>query len=158
VSQPFGALAIVALTASVGLVPHPNRPWLIWNASASVPIGLYAVEQPTNLHVADLVIVRPPEQPESFLADRGYLAREVPLVKHVLAFAGQSVWIGGRLRRSDHGLRDKAPTAVGRMWLVGLAIFDIRPIPACGQFGRKYQRFQCPERRPGDRREGRSPA
>ena len=93
--QPFGTLAIVALTASLGLAPHPDRPWLIWNASASVPIGLYAIERPTDLHVTDLVIVRPPEQLESFLADRNYLPRGVPLVKHVLALAGQSVCRNG---------------------------------------------------------------
>jgi conjugative transfer signal peptidase TraF len=95
VRQPFGTLAIVALTASLGLAPHPDRPWLIWNASASVPIGLYAIERPTDLHVTDLVIVRPPEQLESFLADRNYLPRGVPLVKHVLAIAGQSVCRNG---------------------------------------------------------------
>jgi conjugative transfer signal peptidase TraF len=64
---------------------------LIWNASASVPIGLYAIERPTDLHVTDLVIVRPPEQLKSFLADRNYLPRDAPLVKHVLALSGQSV-------------------------------------------------------------------
>ena len=60
-----------------------------------MPIGLYAIERPTDLHVADLVIVRPPEQLESFLADRNYLPRGVPLVKHVLALAGQSVCRSG---------------------------------------------------------------
>jgi conjugative transfer signal peptidase TraF len=68
---------------------------------ASVPIGLYGVEQPTDLHVADLVIVRPPEQLESFLADRNYLPRGAPLVKHVLALAGKSVCRSGAVITID---------------------------------------------------------
>ena len=39
---------------------HP-LPRLIWNASASVPIGLYAVHPTGALHVTELVVVRPPE-------------------------------------------------------------------------------------------------
>jgi conjugative transfer signal peptidase TraF len=68
---------------------------LIWNASASVPIGLYAVERPTQLRVADLVAVAPPEPLANFLADRGYLPRGVPLLKHVQALSGQSVCRNG---------------------------------------------------------------
>ena len=48
----------------------------VWNASASVPIGLYAIEQPTDFHLADLVIVRPPEQ----------LERDLVRLKHILRF------------------------------------------------------------------------
>ena len=36
-------------------------PKLIWNASASVPIGLYAVHPIGVLHVGELVVVTPPE-------------------------------------------------------------------------------------------------
>jgi hypothetical protein len=39
----------------------------------------------------DLVIVMPPEPLAIFLADRGYLSRGVPLIKPVLALAGQTV-------------------------------------------------------------------
>ena len=88
-------LVVSALGVFLGAAPPFRPPLLVWNASASVPIGLYAIEHPTDLHVADLVIVRPPEQLESFLADRGYLPRGVPLVKHVLALSGQSVCRSG---------------------------------------------------------------
>ena len=71
-------------------------PWLIWNASASVPIGLYAVAKIIGVHAGDLVVVRPPEPLARFLADRGYLPRGVPLLKHVAALAGQSVCRIGR--------------------------------------------------------------
>jgi conjugative transfer signal peptidase TraF len=83
----------VSATVSPGLADHP--PWLIWNASASVPIGLYAIHSVGALRVGDLVVIKPPEPLASFLADRGYLPRGVPLVKHVAALAGQSVCRNG---------------------------------------------------------------
>jgi conjugative transfer signal peptidase TraF len=95
VNRRRSVLVVAALGVFLGAAPPFHPPLLVWNASASVPIGLYAIERPTDLHVADLVIVRPPEQLESFLADRNYLPRGVPLVKHVLALAGRSVCRSG---------------------------------------------------------------
>jgi conjugative transfer signal peptidase TraF len=66
-------------------------PALIWNASASVPIGLYAVRPAGRLRVTELVIVTPPEPLASFLSDRGYLPKGVPLLKRILALPGQAV-------------------------------------------------------------------
>jgi conjugative transfer signal peptidase TraF len=80
------SVAVVALTASV---KFPTR--LIWNASASVPIGLYAVRPVGLLHVGELVVVTPPEPLASFLADRGYLPEGMPLLKHILALPRQTV-------------------------------------------------------------------
>ena len=79
---------MLAVGLSVFLHPTPR---LIWNASASVPIGLYAVQPAGVLHVTDLVVIRPPEPLASFLADRGYLPKGVPLLKRVLALPGQTV-------------------------------------------------------------------
>jgi type IV secretory pathway protease TraF len=56
-----------------------------------VPIGLYAIHTVGALRVGDLVAIKPPEPLASFLADRRYLPRSVPLMKHVAALAGQSV-------------------------------------------------------------------
>jgi conjugative transfer signal peptidase TraF len=95
VNRRRDVLVVAALGVFLGAAPPFHPPLLMWNASASVPTGLYAVEQPADLHVGNLVIVRPPEQLESFLADRNYLPRGVPLVKHVLAIAGQSVCRNG---------------------------------------------------------------
>ena len=83
----------VSATVSPGLADRP--PWLIWNASASVPIGLYAIHTVGALRVGDLVVIKPPEPLASFLADGGYLPRGVPLVKHVAALPGQSVCRNG---------------------------------------------------------------
>jgi conjugative transfer signal peptidase TraF len=66
-------------------------PVLVWNASTSVPVGLYYVQPDEHLAVADLVVVTPPEPVARFLAERDYLPRRVPLLKHVLALPGQTV-------------------------------------------------------------------
>ena len=91
-------LAVMALGVGATALPqHDDRPpWLVWNASASVPIGLYAVHTIIDVHAGDLVVVGPPEPLARFLADRGYLPRGVPLLKHVAALAGQSVCRIGR--------------------------------------------------------------
>jgi conjugative transfer signal peptidase TraF len=91
-------LAVMALgVGAIALPQLDNRPpWLIWNASASVPIGLYAVETIIDVQTGDLVVVRPPEPLARFLADGGYLPRGVPLLKHVAAVAGQTVCRIGR--------------------------------------------------------------
>jgi len=87
----FLAVLFVGMTSLLQPVPK-----LIWNASASVPIGLYSVT-PTNIHhVGDLVVVRPPEALAAFLGTRGYLARGVPLLKHIAALRGQVVCRTGR--------------------------------------------------------------
>ena len=80
------AVLFVAMTALLPLVPK-----LIWNASASVPIGLYSVRPATIHHAGDLVVVRAPEALAAFLDTRSYLARGVPLLKHVAALPGQVV-------------------------------------------------------------------
>jgi conjugative transfer signal peptidase TraF len=90
-SRRMGALSVAALGVALTAVPPLDPPLLIWNASASVPVGLYVVERPIGLRVADIVVVRPPEPLAEFLADRAYLPRGVPLLKHVSALAGQSV-------------------------------------------------------------------
>jgi conjugative transfer signal peptidase TraF len=79
-------------TLAVGLSSflHPT-PKLIWNASGSVPVGLYAVRPADVLHVTELVVVMPPEPLASFLADGGYLPKGVPLLKRILALPGQTV-------------------------------------------------------------------
>lgn len=69
---------------------HP-MPRLIWNASASVPIGLYAVHPAHALHVTELVVVRPPDALATFLDQHRYLPRGVPMLKRILALPGQTV-------------------------------------------------------------------
>src|ERR1700690_3446496 len=84
-----------ALGIGLAALLHP-APRLIWNASASVPIGFYAVHPAGMLHVDELLVVTPPEPLATFLDERHYLPKGVPLLKHVLALPGQTVCRSGR--------------------------------------------------------------
>ncbi|RWI72211.1 S26 family signal peptidase [Mesorhizobium sp.] len=72
-----------------GLAPMPTK--LIWNASASAPVGLYSVVPADQPEVPELVAVEPPGLLAAFLAARGYLPEGVALMKRVRAVAGQTV-------------------------------------------------------------------
>ena len=98
------ATCLGALGIGVTTLFHP-LPRLIWNASASVPVGLYAVHPAGPLHPAELVAVKPPEPLASFLADRDYLPEHVPLLKHIAALPGQRVCrIGDTISIGGHGV------------------------------------------------------
>lgn len=81
-------IAALATLATTGVRPAPR--WL-WNATASVPVGLYRVTPTVALHVGDIVALRLPERDATVLATRGYLPFGVPLLKPVAALAGQTV-------------------------------------------------------------------
>jgi conjugative transfer signal peptidase TraF len=66
-------------------------PTYIWNASKSVPIGLYQLQPADKLAVTELVAVRPPEPLATFLDLNGYLPIGIPMLKRVLALPGQTV-------------------------------------------------------------------
>lgn len=80
----FGAsFAVIAV-----LDPLPR---VVWNASASAPIGLYRIEPLPDPPNGALVAVTPPVPLARWLAERGYLGERVPLLKHVAAKPGQRV-------------------------------------------------------------------
>jgi type IV secretory pathway protease TraF len=81
---------VSALVACVTVLLHPS-PRLIWNASASVPIGLYAVHPAVTLRTNELLVVTPPEPLATFLGARRYLPKGIPLMTHVAALPGQTV-------------------------------------------------------------------
>jgi conjugative transfer signal peptidase TraF len=82
----YGAVMVTGITALF----HP-APRLIWNASASVPIGLYAVHPAGALRTDELLVVTPPEPLATFLDERRYLPKGIPLLKHIAALRGQTV-------------------------------------------------------------------
>lgn len=92
-----GMLGGAVLAVAPAWIDH--RPCFIWNASASVPIGLYRVEPASRIDVADIAVVMPPQPLASFLAGRQYLPNGVPLLKRVLALKGTTVCRQGRYHR-----------------------------------------------------------
>lgn len=90
-SIALGGLA-GALVSTLLIEP---RPLLVWNASASAPVGLYAVGEAAPLARGDMVIARVPVEYRMFAARRHYLPANVPLVKRVAAAAGDEVCAAG---------------------------------------------------------------
>ena len=81
----LGAGLVLASTARI----WPVR--TLYNASASVPLGWYAVGPAHEVAVGDLVVAHPPSDAERLLVERGYLGSGVPILKFVRARAGQRV-------------------------------------------------------------------
>jgi conjugative transfer signal peptidase TraF len=91
-----GRLATLCL-ASVGgflVVASAAKIWpmrLVYNASASVPLGWYAVGDASPLWTGEIVVASLPASDERLLVKRGYLARDVPVLKTIEARAGHRV-------------------------------------------------------------------
>ncbi|MBV7255890.1 S26 family signal peptidase [Pacificimonas sp. WHA3] len=84
----FAGVAIGLIGASAAV---RSDPILIWNASASVPVGVYFVTPLRDPQVGDLAVVRPPEELSNWLVARGYLGHDTPLLKHIAGLPGAEV-------------------------------------------------------------------
>ena len=84
------ATAFSSITLGTAAFVEPPKT-LIWNASASAPIGLYLIQPADDLNVTDLVAVTAPPLIAEFLSDRGYLPMGMPMMKRILALPGDTV-------------------------------------------------------------------
>jgi|SRR6185437_2258319 len=93
----LGAIAATAALCAFALSPSaaPSRALLVWNATASAPIGLYRVGHSRVLARGDLVLAVPAAPLGAFADARGYLPHGVPLVKRIAAVAGDTVCARG---------------------------------------------------------------
>ncbi|MBX7482017.1 S26 family signal peptidase [Qipengyuania qiaonensis] len=76
-------------------------PRIIWNASASVPIGFYRITPDRDPPVGALVAIAPPERLARWMVERGYLGEDVPLLKHVVGKPGARVCRDGSIVSVD---------------------------------------------------------
>ena len=88
------AIGIAAVSLSSALFAMPTL--LIWNASASLPTGLYRITAAPVLERGERVVIDPPPRLRRFLARRGYLPAGVPLIKDIAGLAGDRVCRRGR--------------------------------------------------------------
>src|SRR3546814_10509098 len=105
------------------------RPQLVWNSSASAPVGLYAVDDAAPLARGDMVIARVPIAFRMLAARRHYLPANVPLVKRVAATVGDEVCAVGARVTVNGRLAAKRQTRDGAG----------RPMPwwsGCAELGR----------------------
>ncbi len=92
----FGlAIFLSALPLAATLCSKPPV-LLVWNASASAPIGLYRVQRGRAVRRGDMVVARTPDQARFLAAARHYLPANVPLVKRVAAIPGDRVCAIGK--------------------------------------------------------------
>ena len=100
-----GGVAVALI--GIGFLRHP-QPRLVWNASASVPEGLYRVTPGGPVAVGDMVIATVPARYQGLAAARRYIPANVPLVKQVAAGPGDQICALGRdLYRNGIWLADR---------------------------------------------------
>ena len=92
VTRSRSVAIIASVIAIVGLAtPFSKTPRLIWNATASAPVGLYEVRSQATFTRGELVLIRPPQWVRLFAAARGYLPDTVPMAKRIAAQNGDIV-------------------------------------------------------------------
>ena len=91
--------AVICIAASA-----PRAPLLVWNATASAPLGLYFRTSSSAVNKGDLLLVHTPARIAAYAAGRGYLPMHVPLIKRAAAISGdvicakgETVWLNGRV-------------------------------------------------------------
>jgi conjugative transfer signal peptidase TraF len=85
------ALAWTVLSGLGLLHLVPSRPLLAVNRSSSLPQGVYGLRTTAPVTHGSLVVVRPTAAQAAFLEARGYLHPSMPLLKPVVALAGDTV-------------------------------------------------------------------
>lgn len=93
-------LAVAALAGSAIIPLLMSLAWrppilLVWNASASAPVGLYRIHPGAPARRGAMVVAWTPGQARMLAARRHYLPLNVPLVKQVAAIAGDRVCASG---------------------------------------------------------------
>lgn len=95
--RALGLLFVAALGSGLAAtIASTPRPRIVWNASASVPIGLYWVEHEGSIDPGDMVIAWTPPAARDLASRRLYHPANVPLVKTVAGRAGDRVCAKGR--------------------------------------------------------------
>lgn len=102
-----GLMAAGGLLVIAPVLARP-APILLFNTTASAPIGFYRVDR-REPRVGDWVAVQPPSALSRWMAERGYLPLNVPLLKRLAATEGQTV-----CGRGGYITIDGRPVAVAR--------------------------------------------
>ena len=90
-SAAVSPLLAAGLSLSLLAAAQIDRaPRLIWNATASVPIGLYVARASHGPSLGDLVGVRLQEDMTCWVVERGYVGADTLLLKRVTAVSGMT--------------------------------------------------------------------
>ncbi|WP_339635762.1 S26 family signal peptidase [uncultured Sneathiella sp.] len=114
--KPYILLCLMVLGIFLIIVSGPEvlPKKLIWNASSSIPIGLYIVEKRMPVR-GDIVLVNLPKWVRIMADQRGYLPSNVPALKRVSALSGDTVcrfggtiFVNGSVKAKARSLDDLA--------------------------------------------------
>lgn len=129
------AIPVLAL-AIASAVSLPKK--LIYNASASAPIGFYWLDH-RPIACGDYVLVRVPERVRKLVEERGYLPADVPLIKRVAGIdkdvicrRGLVISINGNtvaVAEKSDGMRRSLPDWHGCHILTGQTVFLLQDHP-----------------------------
>lgn len=89
------ALLACAALPLAAMILWPPPTLLVWNASASAPLGLYRLFPGGAVRKGDMVVAWTPAPARRLAAERRYLPANVPLVKRVAAGPGDRVCAEG---------------------------------------------------------------
>jgi conjugative transfer signal peptidase TraF len=84
------AVALVFSTLLVAAMALKPLPLLLWNASDSVPVGLYLVRK-RQPHIGEIAVIAPPDWVRLYASSRGYLPADVWLLKPMVATSSSVV-------------------------------------------------------------------
>lgn len=134
-----GRLVAFGVALSLVTLAPPSVPLLVWNTTASAPVGLYLSLPERRPAVGDWVFVRPPDGLAGALAAGGYLPAGALLLKRIAAVApsvvcrlGLQVVIGGKaaaLALARDRLGRPLPAWRGCRCLAPSEIFLLNPEP-----------------------------
>ena len=91
---PLGK-ALIPLGLLCATLAWPPEIRLLWNVSASAPVGLYRVEPRMSPRRGEMVALRLPAGWRDLAARRHYLPANVPLLKRVAGTAGDQICATG---------------------------------------------------------------
>lgn len=83
-----GKLILVLLGAGVSLIAISaieKPPMVIYNPSPSAPVGWYTITHAKDYKTGDLVASNIPEWASNLAAERGYLPKNIPVIKTIIA-------------------------------------------------------------------------
>jgi conjugative transfer signal peptidase TraF len=120
-------LALLAIALLAILCPKAGAPIILWNASPSVPIGLYRLTSRPS-QTAALAVIRLPEPLRVLAETRGYLRNGALLIKPVAAGVGDTVCRHGALVTINGRIAARARTldAAGRSLPAWSGCFRLR--------------------------------
>jgi conjugative transfer signal peptidase TraF len=93
--RTFGILAATGLGFCLVAASFltPALPLLVWNASASVPLGFYRMSPGTIIERGSFVLARLPTDARALADERGYLPAAIPIIKPVAALEGDTICV-----------------------------------------------------------------